>query len=84
MTEYDAIMDYIIPLIAVVGLSFACAVLRKGKGIEFSLSTFICSMAIGLTALIWIGILPEYTIVMPILIISGMLFTSRNGSPSNE
>jgi len=74
MIEMDVIY-YMISIMAVFGLSVVCAMLKRGG---FSMLTFLASMVIGLTALIWLNIFTSYFIILPILILSGMLFMDNS------
>lgn len=81
----SGIMDYLIPMIAVLVIAFACAVLRK-KG-EFSINIFLSSISVSIAVLVWIPLVPSYMIVFSILILVGMLFAkgdSTTGEVTNE
>lgn len=68
---YDSIIMYM----AVLGLSLAVSMLRRSEG--FSFNVFMGSAAIGITVLIWANGIPQYMIVLPILMLVGMLFSDK-------
>lgn len=70
------IIDLLIPIVALLALSFAVSILRKGG---FSMNIFMASFAIGLCILIWIPLVPSYMIIMTVLIMVGMLFSDNVG-----
>lgn len=83
----SAIMDYIIAIGAVFGIAMACSLLSR-KGIDFSMGIFLTSLAIGIAVLVWIPLIPQYMIVLSILIIISQLFKDGNplerGVPTDE
>ena len=74
--------NYLIPVVAVFLLSTASAFLGNRR--EFSMNVFEASMAIGLSILVWVRLLPIWAIVVSVLIIVVMLFTERGGGVSSE
>jgi hypothetical protein len=68
---YDTIIMYM----AVLGLSLAVSMMRRNEG--FSFNIFMGSIAIGISVLIWASAIPEYIIVLPILMLVGMLFSDK-------
>lgn len=73
-------MGYLVPIMAAIGISLACAMISK-RG--FSINIFITAISISIGILIWTGIAPYYTIVISILLIIGMLF-SNTGQPQES
>lgn len=74
--------DYLIPIVAVFLMSIATSFIANRR--EFSLNIFMASMAIGISILVWVKILPIWTIVISVLIIVLMLFTEKGGTISGE
>lgn len=67
--------SYLIPVMAVLMLSVACAmVMDKGT---FSTNTFLVSNSIGICVLVWANIFPIWAMVIAGLLISVVLFVSR-------
>jgi len=75
-----AIMEYMIPLIAVFIFSVVCALVKRTG--SFSTPVFLTAFSIGILVLMWIPVLPIYVVIIPILIIIGMLFMNPQGSVS--
>ena len=77
-----AIFNYIIPIFAVVGFSFAGSVIRRSGG--FSMQIFLVGIIIGISILVWIPVVPTYTITIPILALVSMLMSHSQGDVSFE
>ena len=71
-----AIMDYIIVISAIMVVSMACSMTRKG----FSEGIFMACVCIGISILTWKGSLPFYALILAIIIIVMMLFRGGNES----
>lgn len=68
------ILDYLIAFGSITGIAIACSLFNKGDNNLFSLNTFLASMAIGISILVWIPVVPSYLIIFSVLITTGMLF----------
>ena len=69
------VFDYIIVTALALGLSMFCAFIANR---QFSTPVFLASMAICISILVWIPLLPTWMIVISILMIVAMLFTEKN------
>lgn len=75
------IMDYLIPVGAVLGISAACAMMYEKS---FSINVFLTALTIGIAVLCWIPLIPSYSIVISVLIIVGMFFKDSGDSTIAE
>lgn len=67
----SGIFDFLIGIVAVIGMSALCAIITKRV---FSLKLFLTAMNLGFCILMWQGLLPMWMIVVVILSITAMLF----------
>jgi len=76
------ITDYLIVIGAILGFSIAASITKNG----FSTNVFLTGVAICISVLIWVPMLPRYLIIVPILIITGIFFSGSNteGAIANE
>lgn len=79
-----AFSEYLVAMAVVFVMSIGCSLLSFRKNREFSLNIFLSSMAIGVSILVWVRLLPTFTIVISVLMIVIMLFTEKSGSVSSE
>ena len=79
------ILDYLIPIGALLALSRVAALSKQESGEHFAehftISVFLLSMSIGIAVLAWVPVIPSYMIIISVLIIVGMWF---KGSYSGE
>jgi hypothetical protein len=73
------IMDFLMSLMIVFGMAVFASINRENG---FSKNVFLISLAIGFTVLIWLGFLPVYTVILSVLMITGVLFSGK--SDNNE
>lgn len=62
------------PIIMISGISLALGMSKKG----FDTLSFIGSLAVGISIMIWLDILPSFLVVIPMIIIGSMLFIGRS------
>jgi len=60
----------IMPVIMMLGISLALGISRKG----FDMLSFIGSMAVAISIMIWLDILPTFLVIVPMIIIGSMFF----------
>jgi len=70
------IFDWIIPLICILAIPLALSVIQREDRIDMNI--FLCSLVMTLIYAIYIGILPNLVVVIPVIIIIIMLFGGRN------
>ena len=75
-----AMMDYIIVIGALVVVSAACSLTRKG----FSLGIFIAAISIGICILVWGDMLPFYALVFTVILIVMQLFKDEKNESISE
>ena len=75
-----SMMDYIIVIGAMVVVSAACSLTRKG----FSLGIFLAAMSIGISILVWADMLPFYALVFAIILIVLQLFKEEKTADLSE
>jgi hypothetical protein len=63
---------YLILFTTLIGFCFASSYSLKNNA--FSFEIFLAAMSIGLSLLIWVGVMPAYLLIIPALIIAGTLF----------
>lgn len=68
-------MDYIIPFALVLGFSLATSITATRK---FSMNIFLASVAVGIAVLVWIPIIPRYSIALSVLIVIGILLSDKD------
>lgn len=64
------IVTMIMPVIMMLGISLALGLSRKG----FDMLSFIGSMAVAISIMIWLDILPTFLVIVPMIIIGSMFF----------
>lgn len=60
----------IMPVIMLLGISLALGMSKKG----FDMLSFIGSLAVAISIMIWLDILPTYLVIVPMIIIGSMFF----------
>jgi len=63
---------YLIVFMGMIAMCFASSYSIKND--SFSFETFMASLSIGITILIWLGVMPSYLLLIPSMIIAGTLF----------
>ncbi len=69
----NEMMQYIIIIMASIGVSAACAFTRKG----FASDVFLCALIVCIGILIWQDMIPFYMITVTILMVMVLLFGGR-------
>ena len=64
------VVSMIMPVIMMLGISLALGLSRKG----FDMLSFIGSMAVAISIMIWLDILPTFLVIVPMIIIGSMFF----------
>jgi hypothetical protein len=72
------IFDYLIGILAVFGFSFAGALNWRTR--ELSTTTFLAGVTIGIGVLIWVAMIPFYSVIISALCIIGMIFMGSGES----
>jgi hypothetical protein len=71
----NAIMEYLIVIVAIFGFSAVASMTKQG----FSTNIFLVSIIISINVLVWQNVLPFWTIIICIFLIVGILFTDDSG-----
>ena len=74
------IMTIMVSLVMAMGVSLVCSVI--GRNGDFSMNIFMATLAICIAVLVWIPVLPSYTIIISVLLIVAMLFSSPDSNGS--
>ena len=74
------VMDYIIVICAIMVVSIACSMTKKG----FSTGIFMASVSTGIAVLVWSGSLPFYSLILAFTVIVMMLFRGGNEGAMDE
>lgn len=64
------VVSMIMPVIMMLGISLALGLSSKG----FDMLSFIGSMAVAISIMIWLDILPTFLVIVPMIIIGSMFF----------
>ena len=76
----NEIMEYLIVIVAIFGMSVFASKTRNG----FSTNIFLVSVIISINVLVWQNVLPFWTIIICAFIIIGILFMDDSGSDGDE
>lgn len=68
------IVSMIMPVIMLLGISLALGMSKKG----FDMLSFIGSLAVAISIMIWLDILPTFLVIVPMIIIGSMFFIERS------
>lgn len=71
----DILLTIMIGIGALMAISLATAMSRNG----ISTNIFLCSVSIGVSVMVWVGIFPPYFILISVLVLVGMFFSNRSG-----
>lgn len=78
MAELEIMLQYLISIMALFGVSAFCAFNRKSGG--FSRITFLIAISVGINIMVWVGIFPLYSVALSIGAIIGILFSGNDES----
>lgn len=70
------IMTIMVSLVMAMGISLICSVI--GRNGNFSVNMFMATLAICIAVLVWVPVLPSFTIIISVLLIVAMLFATPN------
>ena len=73
-----SVIEVIVPIAALIVVSAACAITRKG----FSVGIFMAAISVGISILVWSTMLPFYALTFAAIMIVLILF--KDGTPSRS